>query len=128
MRKLTVLVDPTCGLCASTHRWLARQQAIVPLEFVQAGSPAARERFPELAVADTLSQLTAIGDERLVYRGDRALVMCLWALRRYRSWSLDLAQSGRMALARRFFDVISERREHLSKLLGLKGELESSPS
>lgn len=128
MRKLTVLVDPTCGLCASAHGWLARQKAIVPLEFVQAGSAAARQRFPELAVEDTLSQLTAIGDERLVYRGDRALVMCLWALWRYRPWALDLAQGGRMALARRFFDVISVRREHLSKLLGLKGGLESRPS
>jgi predicted DCC family thiol-disulfide oxidoreductase YuxK len=127
MRKLTVLYDSTCGLCRSSQRWLARQKAIVPLEFVAAGSPAARERFPELGADETTNQLTVIGDGRLVYRDDRALVMCLWALERYRAWSLDLAAGDRLPLARRFFRVISQRRKSLSALLGRGSEPEPRP-
>lgn len=122
MRSLTVLYDAQCGVCTTTKRWLARQKAIVPLEFLPAGSPEARHAFPELSTAETQEQLTVVLDGNAVYRGDRALVMCLWALQRYRSWALDLAALGRFSLARRFFTVLTKRRQHLSKLLGMQPE------
>ncbi|MBK7643357.1 MAG: DUF393 domain-containing protein [Planctomycetes bacterium] len=43
--RLTVLYDAQCGLCRRARRWLEAQPAYVPLEFVAAGSPAARA-FP----------------------------------------------------------------------------------
>ena len=122
MHALTVLYDARCGLCTTTKSWLARQKAIVPLEFLPADSPAARRRFPELPTAETLRQLTVILDGKAVYRGDRALVMCLWALERTRPWALELAALGRFSLARRFFTVLSKRRQHLSKLLRMQPE------
>ena len=124
MRSLTVLYDAQCGVCSATKRWLARQKALVPLRFVPAGSPEARRAFPQLAAEETLRQLTVVLDGKAVYRGDRALVMCLWALERYRAWALDLAALGRFAPARRFFTVMSKRRQHLSKLLGMRPEKE----
>ena len=44
---MTVLYDAGCRLCRSARRWLESRRQAVPLEFVPAGSPAARSRFPE---------------------------------------------------------------------------------
>ena len=119
MRKLTVLFDPGCGLCRSARRWLGRQPAFVTLEFLAAGSVEARRRYPELSVVETRNRLTAVGDDRDVYTGDRAFVTCLWALRGYRGWALRLAAAGEQALARQLFESLSKRRHRLSELVGL---------
>jgi predicted DCC family thiol-disulfide oxidoreductase YuxK len=117
MRQLTVLFDPDCGLCGSASDWLGRQRTLVPLELIPAGSPTAIRRFPELTPERTSGELTVVADDRLVYRGDRAFVMCLWAVERTRSWSLSLGAAGDGALARRFFRALSTHRHALSRLL-----------
>lgn len=90
VRRLTVLYDAHCGLCREARGWLERQRKLVPLEFVAAGSDEARRRFPALNVADTLRRLTVVADERAVYRGTRAWLLVLWALRDWRDRSLTL--------------------------------------
>ena len=110
IRRLTVLYDPHCMVCLRAKRWLAGEPAYVQLEFLAAGSTAALRRYPTLTAADTTSQLTVVADDRGVYRGDRAFVMCLWALRSTREWALRLARVGSSALARRAFLWFSGRR------------------
>lgn len=91
VRSLTVLYDPHCGLCREARAWLERQATFVPLVFVGAGSDLAAERFPGLDRHDTLRRLTVVSDAGAVYRGVRAWLMVMWALREWRDRSITLA-------------------------------------
>lgn len=115
MRYLTVLFDQQCALCRRARSWLEVEPQYVQLRFVAAGSTTARHQFPDLDVASTLRDLTVISDEADVYRGAKAWLMCLWALREYRGLALDWASPVRMILARRFVAWISNHRQALSR-------------
>ncbi len=114
MRRLTVLYDSNCSLCQRAWIWLNAQRQYVRLEFIPAGSEPARERFPELDHQATLRELTVIGDGGEVYLGVKAWLMCLWALREYRSMALRWSTPDRMPLARRFVGWISHNRRGLN--------------
>ncbi|XVV06232.1 DCC1-like thiol-disulfide oxidoreductase family protein [Actinosynnema sp. CA-248983] len=62
MTALTVLYDADCPFCRRAKGWLARQEQLVRLEFVPAGSEPARRRFPDLDHAHTRRMITVIGD------------------------------------------------------------------
>ena len=117
MRQLIVLFDSSCELCQRARRWLASEPAYVPLEFVAAQSAEARERFPTLDHSRTLEQLTVIADDRQVYRGERAWVMCLWALKRYRSNALFFSSTIGLAFAKDFVSLVSRNRHAASRWL-----------
>ncbi|HEX2223736.1 MAG TPA: DUF393 domain-containing protein, partial [Thermoanaerobaculia bacterium] len=111
MHALTVLYDSDCGLCQRVKDWLETQPKYVTMEFVAAGSRAARERFPGLDPEDTLREVTVVGDGGEVYRGAKAWLICLWALRKYRGLALDWSTPERMALAKRFVAWVSRNRK-----------------
>ena len=100
MSRLTVLTDPNCPMCARFADWLQRQPLLVPLELVPAGSAAARERFPALDHAQTLEEITVVGDDGAVWTNEYAWVMCLWATRPYRGLAERLARPSMLPLAR----------------------------
>ncbi len=121
MRQLTVLFDAKCALCRRARLWLMNEPEFVPLEFIPAQSEAARVRFPDLDHEATLGDLTVIGDERHVYKGARAWIMCLWALRNYRSLAVRLSSKGALPFAKRFVYQVARNRYHISAMLeGLK--------
>lgn len=126
MKRLTILHDTSCPLCNRVKRWIERQESYVELEFVPAGSRAAVRRFPGLDPETTLGSLTVVADDSAVYRGDRAFVLCLWALRPTRAWSLQLAAKGQSALARRIFEVLSRNRHRASEWMHLRQEGQAS--
>lgn len=126
VRRLTVLYDAQCGLCRRVRFWLESRPAYVALEFLAAGSPDARERFPALDVAATLRELHVVADDGRVWSGARAWVLCLWALRETRALSLSLSGPRRMALAQRMVARLSERRYTLSEVL--RWEAPEAPS
>ncbi|MGW4495367.1 thiol-disulfide oxidoreductase DCC family protein [Streptomyces sp. NPDC004376] len=97
---LTVLYDAECALCRHVRDWLARQPKLVPVRLVAAASAEARERFPGLRPADTLEQVTVVGDAGQVYRGARAWIVVLWALREHRALAHKLSTPAGMRLAR----------------------------
>jgi predicted DCC family thiol-disulfide oxidoreductase YuxK len=109
MDSLTVYYDAGCELCMRARRWLERQPAFVPLRFVPAGSAAARASCP-LEPADMLERLTVVGSDGSVYRGEKAWIMCLWALRGYRSWAMSLSHELLLPVARRFCAFVSRNR------------------
>jgi len=83
------------------------------LVFVPASSDEARSRYPQLDHALTLTDLTVISDQGAVYRGPKAWLMCLWALREYREWSLRLSTPELLPTAKRVISMISQNRYQL---------------
>ncbi len=119
MIALTVLYDPTCGLCQRAHGWLAEQRKLVDLIFVPCKSVEARRRFPQLDHDLTAKDLTVIGDRGAVYLGPKAWLMVLWALTQYREWSYRLAAPELLPTTRRVVSLISQHRYQIGRLTGL---------
>lgn len=117
MKKLTVLYDYHCGLCQRARRWLEAQPKFLALEFIPAGSDHARFRFPTLS--EKVEELVVVADDGGIYQGDRAWIMCLYALADYREWALRLAAPELLPLARAAFQLISENRIAISRLFHL---------
>jgi hypothetical protein len=102
----------------AARRWLAKQPKYVSMAFVEAGSEAARQRFPSLEVGDTLEELTVVGRRGEVYRGAKAWIMCLWALKRYRSAALRLSTPEMQPVARRLVAWVSRNRFRIGEAAG----------
>ncbi len=100
VRRLTVLYDARCSLCAFLRDWLVRQPQLVPLDLVPAGSDEARRRHPDLDHGATLDEITVVGDAGQVYRGPAAWIVTLWALREHRPLAHRLSTPSGARLAR----------------------------
>jgi predicted DCC family thiol-disulfide oxidoreductase YuxK len=119
MKRLTVLYDASCGFCVRCCDWLRQQPQLVPLAFVPSRSVEARALFPKLSPGDA-DELVVVNAGGGVYRGDRAYIMCLYALRDYRDWSYRLAEPALRPIARKAFGWLSHNRRDLSRLLALE--------
>lgn len=103
----TVLYDGGCPICRTARKWLQGRAQLVRLEFVPAGSPEARNRFPTLDHEATLRDITVIGDEGSVFTGEGAWAACLWALADYRGLSERMGSGA----ARAFIAAAASLRE-----------------
>ncbi len=110
--RFTVLYDQGCRLCCTARRWLDTRAQLVPLEFIAAGSAAARRRFPDLDHDATLQDLTVVADTGEVYAGDGAWLACLWAIAGYRELADTLARPHLRPVARRVVAAAAAVREH----------------
>ena len=117
MKKLYILYDSQCELCRRCRLWLGRQPAFVPLAFIPFQTPEAECRFPGLKDLHPEKEIVVISDAGAVWQGGAAWVMCLWALREYREWSLRLAHPALLSLARRLCEVVSANRFKISHWL-----------
>lgn len=100
VRALTVLYDAESALGTHLRDWLLRQPRLVPLEPLPAGSAAARARFPEPVLPAGREEITVVGDSGQVYRGSRAWIVLLWALREHRPLAHRLATPAGARTAR----------------------------
>lgn len=114
MGTLTVLYDSQCRMCCRARHWLEEQNQFVALRFAAAGKERARRLFPDLDHEATLKELTVIADSGAVYRGEKAWILCLWALRDYRSMALRMGSPGALWAARHFVETVSRNRHRLS--------------
>lgn len=114
MQSLTVLYDARCPLCCRARAWLAQEPAYLPLYFIAAGSDEAMQRFPALDHTATLREITVVGDGGEVYYGAKAWLICLWALRDYRAWSLRLSTPELLPTVKGFVHWVAENRFRLS--------------
>ena len=119
MNALTVLYDPTCGLCRRAHEWLAQQPKLVDMNFVPCNSKEARKRYPQLNHALTQQDLTVIGDAGAVYFGPKGWLMVLWALAKYRDWAYRLATPELLPTTKKVVSAISQNRYQISRITGL---------
>ncbi len=108
-----MLYDDRCNLCRAARAWLERQRQLVPLEFLAASSPQARARYPFLDPAQTLEDLTVVGDGGEVWVGAKAWVVCLWALEGKRGLSQRLSSPALMPKARVLVSFVSRHRRSL---------------
>jgi predicted DCC family thiol-disulfide oxidoreductase YuxK len=115
---LTVLFDGRCALCRRARIWLEEQPKYVTMAFVEAGSAEARKRFPDLDHDATLAELTVVGWGGEVYRDAKGWVMCLWALKKYRSAALRLSTPEMMPVARRIIAWVSKQRFQIAEAAG----------
>ena len=115
---LTVLYDGRCALCSRARMWLEEQPKYVTMAFVEAGSAEARKRFPDLDHDATLAELTVVGWGGEVYRDAKGWVMCLWALKKYRSAALRLSTPEMMPRARRLIAWVSRQRFQIAEAAG----------
>jgi len=115
---LTVLYDSSCALCRKARSWLQDQPKYVEMEFVPADSLVARRLFPDLDHASTLQDLTVIGSGGELYRGAKAWVMCLWALKKYRSAALRMSEPEMLPVARRLIAWVSRNRFEIGEAAG----------
>ena len=124
IRRLYVLYDSRCGICSRVRTWVGNQRQMVPLVFVAAGSDYARRMFPELDHEGAPRELVVITDEGDVYLDDAAWIVCLWALRDYRTWSFRFARGPLRPLARAAWDFLSANRHELGRMLSLESDAE----
>ena len=115
MKRLFVLYDAECAMCRRCRVWLSQQPAFVPLVFLPLQSPELACRFPGIERLRPGDELLVISDEGEVWRGERAWVTALWALREFREWSQRLASPLLLPFARRACELISDNRCSISK-------------
>jgi predicted DCC family thiol-disulfide oxidoreductase YuxK len=120
MKTLYVLYDSHCGLCTEVRDWLQAQPAYLDLQVMASDSDDARRMFPSLPAG----QLAVVSDQGQVWLGDRAFIICLWALREFRGWARRLASPLLRPMARHAFSAVSQNRQSVSNILGLKSEAE----
>lgn len=114
-RSLTVLFDPGCALCRRCREWMLGQPAYVALTFVPCTEEEARRRYGDIPWLG--DELVVVGDDRQVWAGPAAFLVCLWALEDYREWSYRLSGPAFAPLAERFFLFVSARRGRFSALM-----------
>ena len=110
--ELTILYDETCALCLRSRGWLESQPMLVRVDLMASGSPEARRRYGRLPLGQ---ELVVVADDGRAWVGPAAFLTCLWATRRYRSWSYRLSNKTMAPLAERFFDAVSKRRKALGR-------------
>jgi predicted DCC family thiol-disulfide oxidoreductase YuxK len=109
---LHVLYDERCPLCRRLQRWLGSQPTLFPIEFLPADGPESRRRFPQLDHRRTTRILTVVSSDGAVYEGERAWLVCGWALPGWQPLTESLGGGLRLrlvALAARAVDVYRHR-------------------
>jgi hypothetical protein len=86
-------------------RWLDDQPKFVPLRCVPARESAAAGC--PIGVDELLAQVTVTASDGAVYRGTNAWLVCLWALRNYRGWSMRLSSAALRPWAERLFALVA---------------------
>jgi len=117
MKRLYVFYDGECGLCRRCREWLMRQPAYLELIFHPFQSDEAKKLCPNLPRFQPDQQLILLSDEGGIYQGENAWLMCLYALRDYRAWSLRLAAPALKPLAQRICMLVSHNRLSISNAL-----------
>jgi predicted DCC family thiol-disulfide oxidoreductase YuxK len=117
---LTIVYDAACGLCTRAKDWMSQQSPMIRLQFIAAGSPEARARFPHLPAGE----LAVVADTGEVWLGNHAWIVCLWALQEYRDLAFRFTAPGLLQMAREAFTVVSRNRAALSAMLHLQNDRE----
>jgi len=117
MESLAVLYDDGCPFCRRCATWLAGKRAAVALRLLSLRSMEARDICGGSIPAGG-RELVVVGSSGDFWVGPAAFIMCLWALPGYRWLAALCAEPGLARHAVLFFELLSGRRQLLSRLLG----------
>ena len=124
MNTLHVLYDADGRDSVPQRDWLARQAAIVPLQFHAHRAEATSCRFPGIEPHLTPDALTTISDDGQFWTGPNAVVTCLFALEAHRELAERLAQPELLPLARTALELLRREVFELTQLLNHSGPAE----
>ncbi len=112
---MDVIFDSGSDLCGDFREWCGQQPALIELRLVAADSPQAAGLLPTSRAFDGGEELTVLANERAVYTGDSAWLMCLFALRDYRDWAVRLAHPSLAPLVRQAVRMFMESPQSISE-------------
>lgn len=116
MKRLSVLFDAECQFCVRCAKWLTSQSQLVPIRVIP--MQRATGELGDLVAREGGTEVLAVADDGAVYKGDHAWIVALWALKRYRRWSLRLASPALRGTTRRLYRAVAERRTDISRWMG----------
>ena len=117
MKRFVILYDANCKFCIKCKDWLSNQEQYIELYFVPKDADNAQRHYGHLIDQADCDQLILIAAGGRVYIDDRALIMCLYALKDYRELSAALSNPAMLPLTKQFFHTISENRDTLSQFV-----------
>jgi predicted DCC family thiol-disulfide oxidoreductase YuxK len=117
IRSMTVFYDDTCSFCVRIKLWMQKVPRYFELDFIGLHETACKERFPDILDRFGSEQFLALTDSGAIYVGSNARIMCLYALKPYRSLALTLSDPALFRFADTFFEYISSNRQFISKLI-----------
>jgi hypothetical protein len=85
---LTLLHEPRCPACRRLREWIGDEPRYVDVATLEEGDAAVGRRFPGLDLSVEHEGPTVVGERGEVWRGEKAVRVCLWALRRHRDRAL----------------------------------------
>ena len=91
------------------------QETLVPVDFLAAGSPAARQRYEDLDWYRV--ELMVVAEDGRAWVGPAAFLMCMWATRRYRKLSYRFRSPALAPMIESFFHSVSSNRSLVSGML-----------
>ena len=115
MDSLTVVYDETCELCRRCRHWLSVQELLIPVDFLAAGSRAARERYEHLDWYKV--ELMVVAEDGRAWVGPAAFLMCMWATKRYRRLAHRFRSPALAPMVETFFRGLSSHRSLVSGML-----------
>lgn len=116
MKYLNVLFDAECQFCVRCAKWLRSQPQYVQIRVIP--MQRATGALAALVAREGGQEVLAVSDEGAVYKGDRAWLVALWALKRYRGWSHRLASPALRGFTRRLYRAVAEHRTDISRWVG----------
>ena len=114
MKVIKVYIDERCQLCRNLAGWLTNQPAYLKIEIYQ--SKDGKTQHPEIS-EHFGEELVVINDQGEVFLGAEAWIICLFALKNYREWSVKLSSPILKPLARKAYYLIANNRLTLSSFL-----------
>lgn len=105
MKRLFFLFDMHSAFCQRSLQWLEKQPAYLEIKPLPAQAWETQRRFPGV-VKGHADEIVVVSDEGGVYRGPEAVIMCLYALRRYRVWARRLSRPEQLPLAPHRFGLL----------------------
>jgi len=120
--RMSVYYDEQCAFCRYCVQWLLKQAKFIEIDFYlfpQLQDKLGKEKYHQWFNDE--KELVVIYDNA-IFKHNKALLMCLYALIDYREWSYRLSSPALLPRVKNVYNFISASRYKLSILLRLSDD------